>query len=136
MHVLRTITLALAALSATAAESAGHQLSITPPPLAVSLSPEQMRILAGIRAGERGAIYEAGYSRDRIYLEALAAALRQQRPKPDDFTEVQQALARLGDSEQLQKAWCLAVNERNIHVVRQLSGASAVGLGYECPTIS
>jgi hypothetical protein len=113
MHLLRTITVALAMLAATAAQGAGHQLSITPPPLPVSLSPDQARILAGIRADDRRAIVEAGWSRDRIYWEALSGALRRQRPKPDDWTDLQQALARLGDSEQLQKAWCLSINERN-----------------------
>ncbi len=130
MHVLRTIAFAFAMLATTSAQDASNQLSITPPPLSVSLSADQRRILAGIRAGERRAIYEAGYSRDRIYLEALAAALRQQRPAPDDFTDVQQALARLGDSEQLQKAWCLAINERNIHggpaIVRSIGGWFAI----------
>ena len=49
-------------LTATAVELAAHQLSIPPPPLSVSLSPDQVRILNGIRAGERRAIDEAGYS--------------------------------------------------------------------------
>jgi hypothetical protein len=113
MHLLRTITVALAMLAATAAQAAGHQLPITPPPLPVSLSAEQARILAGVRAGDRRAIVEAGLSRDRIYLEALAGALRRQQPKPGYWTEIQEALARLGDSEQLQKAWCLSINEQN-----------------------
>ncbi len=130
MLLLRTTTLALAVVTVTATQGAGHQLSVTPPPLTASLSPDQARILAGIRAGERRAIDEAGWSRDRIYLEALDGALRRQRPKPDDWTDVQQALARLGDSEQLQKAWCLAINERNITggpaIVRSIGGWFAI----------
>jgi hypothetical protein len=135
MHLLRTITVALAMLAATAAQGAGHQLSITPPPLPVSLSPDQARILAGIRADDRRAIVEAGWSRDRIYWEALSGALRRQRPKPDDWTDLQQALARLGDSEQLQKAWCLSINERNPSGY-VAPGASAAGSRYRYTTIS
>src|SRR5687767_3823935 len=85
---------------------------MTLPPLVASLSPDQERILSGIRAGDREAIAEAGRSRDRVYLEALAAALRRQPAKARDWTDVQLALARLGDSEQLQIAWCLSLDER------------------------
>jgi hypothetical protein len=109
----RTLALTLAILAVTATKGTGHQTPTTPPPLAASLSTEQMRILAGIRADDWRAIDEAGWSRDRIYLEALVGALRRQRPKPGDWTDLQEALARLGDSEQLQVAWCLSINERN-----------------------
>jgi hypothetical protein len=46
------------------------------------LTAEQARILNGIRANDGLAIREAGRSRDRIYLEALAAALPRRRDLP------------------------------------------------------
>lgn len=84
------------------------------PPFAVDLSKEQARILAGIRADDWHAVVDAGHSRDRTFLEALRGALQRHPPnyRSGSFSQVQEALAQLGDTEQLQTAWCLAIDDR------------------------
>jgi hypothetical protein len=88
------------------------------PPLAVELSREQARILAGIRADDSRAIVDAGHSRDRTFLEALRGALRRNPPdyQSGNFSQVNEALAQLGDTEQLQRVWCLSIDERSGNV--------------------
>jgi hypothetical protein len=85
------------------------------PPFAVDVSPEQARILAGIRGDDLSSFVEAGKSRNRTFLEPLRGALRRQ---PSDkkgirFTQLHEALAQLGDTESLQALWCLSINDRN-----------------------
>ena len=88
------------------------------PPLAVDLSKEQARILAGIRADDSRAVVDAGHSRDRTFLEALRGALRRHPPdyESGNFSQVNEALAQLGDTEQLQRVWCLSIDERSGNV--------------------
>ena len=68
-----------------AASGAGAQEPDVPPPIAVTLTAEQARILEGIRANDSRAIRDAGLSRDRIYLEALAGALPRRQNIPGDY---------------------------------------------------
>jgi len=91
--------------------AAAAQEPDVPPPVAVTLTAEQARILEGIRANDWRAIRDAGRSRNRIYLEALAAALPRRRDIPGDYI-VQEALAQLGDTGQLQELWCWSIGER------------------------
>jgi hypothetical protein len=107
MRLIATLSITLLA----AVTGAAAQEPDVPPPVAVTLTAEQARILKGIRANDWQAIREAGRSRDRIYLEALAAALPR-RTSPGEFA-VQEALAQLGDTQQLQVIWCASMNERD-----------------------
>ena len=94
------------------AAAAAAQEPDVPPPVAVTPTVEQARVLQGIRANDWRMIREAGRSRDRIYLEALNAALMRRRGIPADFV-AQEALAQLGDTRQLQAIWCMSIDERN-----------------------
>ena len=58
------------------------------------------------RRGSSHATQEAGLNRDRVYLEALRAAAQQPHRWTNTLTTPEIALARLGDSAQLQRAWC------------------------------
>jgi hypothetical protein len=109
-----------------AASGAGAQEPDVPPPIAVTLTAEQARILEGIRANDSRAIRDAGLSRDRIYLEALAGALPRRQNIPGDYM-VQEALAQLGDTRQLQAIWCASTAERNYRSFNITSSLARIG---------
>jgi hypothetical protein len=71
-------------------------------------------LIIRIQSGDISAIVEAGNSKNRVFVPYLREELKDQRHKGTDLSPkepARHALAKLGETEQLQECWCRALND-------------------------
>jgi len=69
------------------------------------------RTIQRILAGETAAIEEAGKSGNRLYVPYLRRELKDRRKERGPAGQARVALARLGETDQLQEVWCRAITD-------------------------
>jgi hypothetical protein len=102
MNISLSLTVA-AVISLSVAEPSGVRNS-------QQVQNEQI-LIQRIKEGDVSAIAEAGRSGDRYFIPYLRHELEHRRNRPDIESSSRVALAKLGETDQLQEEWCKSISE-------------------------
>ena len=90
--------------------SLGHAANSSQNDLSQSQSKQDLILIQRIRAGDGTAIAEAGGSGNRLFVPYLREAMKLDSKTVDTAGPARVALARLGETDQLQEEWCRAIS--------------------------
>jgi len=89
----------------------GHQARSTQNASSEPQSQLDEALIQRILAGDAAAIAEAGRSGNRLFVPYLRTALKNQNKQRDAAGPARDALARLGEVDELQEVWCRAITD-------------------------
>ncbi|SRR6266478_1067764 len=103
MRIILTLALLVVA------PSLGHQMRCIQSASSEPRTKDDKVLIERIQAGDVPAIAEAGRSGNRLFVPYLRRELNDHKKQPDPAGPARVALARLGETDQLQDEWCRAV---------------------------